>query len=50
MLRPLPSKRVIGVDIALGRFAEHVHVFATLGREHRSSYVCCVNAHMAVEA
>ena len=25
-------------------------MFATLGREHRSSYVCCVNAHMAVEA
>lgn len=50
MQRPLPSKRVIGIDITLGRFAAHVQMFATLGREHRSSYVCCVNPHMAGEA
>lgn len=44
------SRRVIGVDISTGTFADHVQAFLDLGRAHRSSYVCCVNAHMTVEA
>ena len=45
----LDKKRVILVDITQGTFAEQVSAMAGLGAAHRSSYVCCVNAHMAVE-
>jgi N-acetylglucosaminyldiphosphoundecaprenol N-acetyl-beta-D-mannosaminyltransferase len=46
----LPKKHVLGVDLSVGSFAEHIHAFAALGRAHTSSYVCCVNVHMCVEA
>ncbi len=45
----LPKQRVIGVDISVGSFLDHISAFADLGATHRSSYVCCVNAHMTVE-
>lgn len=45
-----PKRRVITVDISLGSFAEHVSAIADLGAAKRSSYVCCVNAHMTMEA
>jgi len=45
-----PKRRVITVDISLGSFAEHVSAIAELGAARRSSYVCCVNAHMTMEA
>lgn len=45
-----PKRRVITVDISLGSFAEHVSAIAELGAAKRSSYVCCVNAHMTMEA
>lgn len=47
---PFPKKRVITVDISLGSFAEHVSAIVDLGAERRSSYICCVNAHMTMEA
>ena len=46
----LPKVRVLTADISLGGFQEHIHAFAELGAAHRSAYVCCVNAHMTVEA
>lgn len=46
----LPKKRTLGVDLSTGTFAEHIERFAEFGGAHRSSYVCCVNAHMCVEA
>jgi N-acetylglucosaminyldiphosphoundecaprenol N-acetyl-beta-D-mannosaminyltransferase len=46
----LPKRRVLTVDISLGTFEEHIDLIAALGAKHRSSYVCCVNAHMTVEA
>lgn len=46
----LGRKRVIGLDITTGTFAEQVSAITALGRAHRSGYVCCVNAHMTVEA
>lgn len=46
----LTRERVIGVDISTGTFAEHIAVFTEWAHAHRSSYVCCVNAHMTVEA
>ncbi len=48
--RPFPKRRVITVDISLGSFAEQVAAIADLGAAHRSSYVCCVNSHMTMEA
>ncbi len=44
------KKRVLGIDLSTGSFDDHIHAFASLGREHRSSYVCCVNVHACVEA
>jgi N-acetylglucosaminyldiphosphoundecaprenol N-acetyl-beta-D-mannosaminyltransferase len=46
----LIRKPVLGLEISTGSFADHVAVFMAWGRAHRSSYVCCVNAHMTVEA
>lgn len=45
-----PRRRVITVDITLGSFTEHVEAIASWAGSHRSSYVCCVNAHMTMEA
>ena len=51
-IRPgaLPKREVVGVGISLGGFDVHVDAIAALAAARRSSYVCCVNAHMAVEA
>jgi len=46
----MPKRRVITVDISLGTFAQHVDAIAMLGSAHSSAYVCCVNAHMTMEA
>ena len=46
----LARKRVLGVDISIGTFAEHIAAFTKWAHARRSSYVCCVNAHMTVEA
>lgn len=46
----LPKKHVMGLDLSVGSFAAHIQAFTALGRAHRSSYVCCVNVHMCVEA
>jgi N-acetylglucosaminyldiphosphoundecaprenol N-acetyl-beta-D-mannosaminyltransferase len=46
----LPKLRVLTVDISLGTFEEHLEAVVEMGAAHRSSYVCCVNAHMTVEA
>ncbi len=49
-MEALPKKRTLGVDLSAGAFAEHIRRFASFGAAHRSSYVCCVNSHMCVEA
>lgn len=46
----LSKKRTIGVYLSTGTFAEHIQRFAAFGAARFSSYVCCVNAHMCVEA
>lgn len=46
----LPKKQALNVAITTGSFAEHVEEICTWGAAHRSAYVCCVNAHMTVEA
>jgi len=48
--QPLPKRRVITADISVGTFAEHIERFVAFGAAHKSSYVCCVNAHMTAEA
>jgi N-acetylglucosaminyldiphosphoundecaprenol N-acetyl-beta-D-mannosaminyltransferase len=45
----LPKRRVLTADITVGSFAEQLAAMVKLAGEHRSSYVCCVNAHMTVE-
>lgn len=49
-LPKLPKLPVLTVDISVGSFATHVDAIAAYGQARRSSYVCCVNAHMTVEA
>ncbi len=46
----LPKRRVLTADISLGSFQDQINTMVDLGAAHRSSYVCCVNAHMSVEA
>ncbi|MBK9177293.1 MAG: WecB/TagA/CpsF family glycosyltransferase [Flavobacteriales bacterium] len=41
---------VLSLSISHAPFAEQVRRIIDLGRAHRSAYVCCVNAHMTVEA
>jgi len=48
---PILTKRpVLTVGITTGGFGEQVNAIMALAREHQSAYVCCVNAHMVVEA
>ncbi len=49
-MEALPKKPTLGVRLSTGSFAEHIACFAAFGASHRSSYVCCVNVHMCVEA
>ena len=46
----LPKARLFGLGISMGSFQDHVEAISALGKEHRSSYVCCVNVHMCMEA
>lgn len=46
----LPKRRVLGVDISIGSFADHLDTIIAMAQARRSAYVCCVNAHMTVEA
>lgn len=43
-------RRVLTVDITLGTFSDHVEAIGRAAAAHRSAYVCCVNAHMTMEA
>lgn len=46
----LPKKTVFGIGISIGSFADHIRAFADRGEAHISSYACCVNVHMCMEA
>lgn len=47
---PLPKARIFGLGLSVGTFQAHVAAIMDLGRARRSSYVCCVNVHMCMEA
>lgn len=49
-LPELPKLPVLTANITVGSFAEQVRAIADYGAARTSSYVCCVNAHMTVEA
>lgn len=46
----LPKSEVFGIGLSVGTFQAHVDAIMGLGRMHKSSYVCCVNVHMCMEA
>lgn len=46
----LSKRAVLTTHVTVGSFGEQVDEILDLGAAHRSSYVCCVNAHMTVEA
>ncbi len=46
----LPKYRVITAPITCGSFSDQVDAIAALAHARISSYVCCVNAHMTMEA
>lgn len=46
----LPKKRILTVSISTGTFAEQVEAIIALAKSRIGAYVCCVNAHMTVEA
>lgn len=45
-----PKLRALTADISIGGFDAIVEAICDLGKARTSSYVCCVNAHMAVES
>lgn len=49
-MEAFPRKPVLTVNITLGSFADHVEAVGRMAAGHLSSYVCCVNAHMTMEA
>lgn len=46
----LPKSHVLGIDLSIGSFDDHIAKMAALAGGRHSSYVCCVNSHMTVEA
>ena len=48
--RPLAKKRVLTVSITVGGFSQQVQAMIDLAKARVGAYVCCVNAHMTVEA
>lgn len=46
----LPKLPVLTTHISVGSFEEHVDAIVAYGAAKHSAYVCCVNAHMTVEA
>ncbi len=46
----LPKVDIAGVGISVGSYDEHLSRFLDFARANQSSYVCCVNSHMTVEA
>lgn len=50
MASSLVKLPTIGLGITAGSFQEQVEEIVRLGSARRSSYVCCVNAHMTAEA
>lgn len=50
MSEGLPRARTLGMPLSVGSFKEHVGLMGRWGRAHRSTYVCCVNVHMCMEA
>lgn len=46
----LPKHPVLTVRVSAGSFAEQAAAIIALARRRASAYVCCVNAHMTVEA
>lgn len=46
----LPRRRMLTAHITTAPFQVQVGAIAELARTHTSAYVCCVNAHMTVEA
>ncbi len=45
-----PRRRMLTAHITLAPFQQQVEAISELGRTRTSAYVCCVNAHMTVEA
>lgn len=50
MIRTLPKRRVLTVDVTTGTFQEQVAWIMDRAAAGNPSYVCCVNVHMAMEA
>lgn len=46
----LAKRQVLTVGITVGSYEEQADTIIAYARQRRSAYVCCVNAHMTVEA
>lgn len=44
------KKRVVSIDISIGKYQDFLKRFLSLSSEKKSSYVCVANVHMTVEA
>ena len=50
LLGALERKRVISIDVSVGRYSEFIRNIIELAEGRQSSYVCVANVHMTVEA
>jgi N-acetylglucosaminyldiphosphoundecaprenol N-acetyl-beta-D-mannosaminyltransferase len=46
----LPKKRVISINISIGKYNEFLNEIIKLAKEKKSNYICVANVHMTVEA
>lgn len=46
----LPKKRVISIDISIGKYNEFLNEIIKLAKKKKSNYICVANVHMTVEA
>jgi N-acetylglucosaminyldiphosphoundecaprenol N-acetyl-beta-D-mannosaminyltransferase len=46
----LPKKRIISIDISIGKYNEFLDSIVSLAKEKKSNYICVANVHMTIEA
>jgi len=46
----LSKKRIISIDVSIGKYTEFLDIILCLAKEKKSNYICVANVHMTIEA
>ncbi len=46
----LPKKRIISIDVSIGKYDDFINEILELAKKNISSYICVANVHMTIEA